>query len=80
MNQNSRVRRFVNEIGIVLSSIYLTFLVDAYALNTTLKRVFVFIYFITMCHVFCALKRRVINKYSISMIIKIIAAGCIIHY
>lgn len=74
MNQNSRVRRFVNEIGIVLSSIYLTFLVDAYALNTTLKRVFVFIYFITMCHAICALKRRVINKYSISMIIKIIVA------
>ena len=47
----SMMRRVVLEIMMILSAIYLTFIIDIYTLNTYLKRIFVFCYFLLMCHV-----------------------------
>lgn len=48
----------VGAIAAVFASIYLTFLVDAYTLNTNLQRVFVFCYFLLMCGVAVWLVRK----------------------
>lgn len=65
----NRIKTLFVELGIVLSSVYLTFLIDVFTLNTLVKRVFVFIYFITICHVIFALSRRVVKKYNISRVV-----------
>ena len=44
--------------GSVFASIYLTFIVDVYTLNTWPKRIFVFCYFLIMCHAAIFLKRK----------------------
>ena len=57
----SGVSKFIAILSICLASIYLTFLVDCYTLNTTLKRLFVFAYFLVMCSVFVYLKHKFIK-------------------
>lgn len=52
------VMAVVGAIAAILASIYLTFLVDAYTLNTNLQRVFVFCYFLLMCGVAVWLVRK----------------------
>lgn len=44
--------------GSVFASIYLTFIVDVYTLNTWPKRIFVFCYFLIMCHAAIFLKQK----------------------
>ena len=44
--------------GSVFASIYLSFIVDVYTLNTWPKRIFVFCYFLIMCHAAIFLKRK----------------------
>ena len=46
------------EAAIILASIYLTFIIDVYTLNTVPKRVFVFCYFLLMGHVALFLKKK----------------------
>lgn len=54
----SATRRGITEIAILFASIYLTFIVDVYTLNTWPKRIFVFCYFLIMCHAAIFLKRK----------------------
>jgi len=51
-------RKIVRAFSVCLTSIYLTFLVDIYTLNTTTKRIFVFCYFVAVCLLLSFLKRR----------------------
>lgn len=55
------VKKAIKFLFICLTSIYLTFLVDIYTLNTTLKKVFVFGYFVVMCTLFMYLKNRLLK-------------------
>ncbi len=48
-------------IAILLASVYLTFIVDVYTLNTALKRIFVFVYFLALCMLFTYLKRKYVK-------------------
>lgn len=57
-----KLKRLLSELAIILASIYLTFFVDVYTLNTYLKRLFVFFYFIIVCHLLIYLKRRFVGK------------------
>lgn len=51
--------RAILKIGVlILSSTYLTFIVDVYTLNTWPKRIFVFCYFLIMCYAAIFLKRK----------------------
>ena len=45
-------------LAIVFASVYLTFLIDIYTLNTTVKRLFVFGYFLVICTVMMHLRGR----------------------
>ena len=38
-------------VFVILASIYLTFIVDVFTLNTMLKRIFIFCYFIGICSI-----------------------------
>lgn len=73
----SMMRRVVLEIMMILSAIYLTFIIDIYTLNTYLKRIFVFCYFLLMCHVAQYLKTRMnrgrVRPKKVSAIIMILA-------
>lgn len=51
------------EAAIILASIYLTFIIDVYTLNTVPKRVFVFCYFLLMGHVALFLKKKLQKGY-----------------
>lgn len=55
------VKKAIKFLFICLTSVYLTFLVDIYTLNTTLKKVFVFGYFVVMCTLFMYLKNRLLK-------------------
>lgn len=48
-------------IGSILASIYLTFIVDVYTLNTFPKRVFVFLYFLVICCAAICLKKKLLK-------------------
>lgn len=62
----------LKEIAVVLVSLYLTFLVDMYTLNTTLKYIFVFAYFILISNVIIYLKEKFLSVSNISFKTKII--------
>lgn len=67
-NMNPPIAKIIQFGAIILASAYLTFLVDIYTLNTVLKRVFVFGYFLVMCAIFGYLKKRFIKgRYSMSV-------------
>lgn len=55
-------RKIAATAGAFLAAGYLTFLVDAFTLNTVLKRVFVFCYFVVMGHIALFLKRRYLGS------------------
>lgn len=55
------VEKAIKFLFICLTSVYLTFLVDIYTLNTTLKKMFVFGYFVVMCTLFMYLKNRLLK-------------------
>ncbi len=46
MIKKLNLKFFISLSAIILASIYLTFIIDAYTLNTWLKRIFVFCYFV----------------------------------
>lgn len=50
--------RIISVLLIILSSIYLTFIVDVYTLNTLTKKVFVFLYFCVMSEIVVWLRRK----------------------
>lgn len=81
---NDRLTKARSEATIVLASVYLTFFVDTYTINTNLKRVFVFSYFIMISHVLVYLKRRFIQKTSevknTAILSALIAAGVVILF
>lgn len=53
-------------VAIILASIYLTFLIDAYTLNTWLKRAFIFCYFaIASCVCFCFYNKTSKRRYTL---------------
>ena len=54
----SKVKYVISFFSVILASVYLTFLIDTYTLNTPLKRVFVFCYFA----VISCLALRLYNK------------------
>jgi len=62
---------------IVLASVYLTFFIDVYTLNTLLKKIFIFVYFIIMCLIAIWLKRKliIIDKRKIINILSIVIAS-----
>ena len=59
---NLAASKMLQSISIIVASAYLTFIVDVYTLNTTLKRVFVFGYFVVMCALVIYLRKRFIKR------------------
>lgn len=56
---NLAVSKILQGISIMLASAYLTFVVDVYTLNTVLKRIFVFGYFLVICLFLVHLRKRI---------------------
>ena len=61
-NRTISVKSLLKAVSVILASFYLTFIVDVYTLNTTLKRIFVFGYFLLICVIFVYLKERFIKR------------------
>ena len=59
---NLAASKILQSISIIVASAYLTFVVDVYTLNTVLKRIFVFGYFLIICLFFAYLQKRIIRK------------------
>ena len=57
-----KVNLLLIALAIIFASIYLTFIVDVYTLNTFGKRFFVFLYFLVICSVIVILKKRLLKK------------------
>ena len=62
----------LKEIAVVLVSLYLTFIVDMYTLNTTLKYIFAFVYFILISNVIIYLKEKFLSVSNVPFKTKII--------
>lgn len=77
---NVAIANILRFMLILLPSIYLTFIVDIYTLNTLLKRIFVLGYFLIMCALFSYLKRKYVKKKLINWItlLSVIVAGLIL--
>lgn len=57
-NKKKVIKYLAKIIAVILASVYLVFIVDVYTLNTMLKRVFVFGYFLIICGILVYLKER----------------------
>ena len=77
---NTHRKKLLPGFLIILASVYLTFIVDVYTLNTVLKRVFVFCYFAAVCVVLAYLKQRHIKKatWNIRIVAAVIVSGIIL--
>ena len=72
LDKKKSIKCLAKIIAAILASVYLTFIVDVYTLNTTLKRIFVFGYFLIICAIFVYLKERFIKRRS-SMSVTVLA-------
>ena len=61
MTKVQKLKTALSAVLIVLASVYLTFLIDSYTLNTFLKRAFIFCYFVVMSIVACYLYGKIRN-------------------
>lgn len=71
-------KKFISYTLIVVASIYLTFIVDVYTLNTVLKRVFVFGYFTVMCTLLSCLKGHFLKSKQRSLLLPSIALAVLL--
>lgn len=73
LDKKKAIKCLAKIIAAILASVYLTFIVDVYTLNTTPKRMFVFGYFLIICGIFVYLRERFIKKRS-SMSVTVLSA------
>ena len=68
MNKLKKLKLVLTVIALVLASLYLTFLIDTYTLNTWLKRAFIFCYFLAICSVIFYFYNKSDNKNKYTLI------------